>query len=127
MNFQQQLKEADNWLSESDNPTLLYLRVIFIRARPGMSDFLVKFSLPSETAAKPKLYMTRGAKGMNNAEGLSKLATSIIDKFKESGDKSLGWETVNAEHLGQMMGAELKFFAQNPNTDMLRFVTEALA
>ncbi len=137
MNFIRELRQADDWLSQesiSESHTentslsginLTYLRIVLIRARTGMNDFLVRSSTPKSDTMTNKIVNVRASKSQANTEGYTNIAQALVDRFKK-GDTTHDWSTVDTQRLGDMISAEIKFFAQNVNTEMIKFVTEAL-
>jgi hypothetical protein len=126
LDFQTQLAQGDQWLSLNNNTGLKFLKLVFIRVRPGMADFIIRSSVPRSDSEKPVIASVRADKSFSNSEGYTKIAEKIIQTMLELGDSSVEWARVDAPHLGDMLSVEYKFFASRTNSDMLRFVTEAL-
>jgi hypothetical protein len=107
---------------------LCSLRVELLRARAGMSDFIIRVATPTSKANdKPTVVSIRGNRGMSKLEGIKKLVQVVRREMLARGDECFKWEKLDEEAVVDMLISPIKFFSTNTSSDLLRFTTEALS
>lgn len=113
----------------SKNPYMgiSFLRAEFIRIRPGMSDYIMRFATPKVSKDFPNTILTlRGSKIQASADGALGTARVIAREMASRGDKTHKWESANIEYLSKMLLPHLKYFGATPSAEKLLFSTDAL-
>lgn len=110
-------------------PQLSYLRVELDRLRPGMGDYIIRVSSPLYEGVENSntVLSIRGTRGLAKYDHVKKLAALIGKEMLEKGDVTHKWESLDVEHLADLLAASFKFFSIATNTDRLQFTTEALS
>lgn len=107
-------------------PELCFFRVELERFRPGMSDFLIKFSTQDKPQSSTTLVVLRGTKNLSRQEACVAAARVVVREMKSRGNTACDWDKVDLSNLAKMIQSPIKYFIQNSSSVQLRFVTEAL-
>lgn len=110
-------------VSDAVRPGLCYLRVELSRARPGMTDFLIRCSTSSE---QPAVVTVRGSKEFAGDPHLTALAKALAEQYARLGNNHFNWKELNTEHLVSMLGGPIRLFIKTPSVEVLGFSTDAL-
>lgn len=113
-------------VTDLDTNLLCFLRLQLIRARTGMSDYIVRVSTPNLDGSQATKISIRGGKAMAKSEGIQKLVSIIKEEMIQRQDKTFNWEALDQKHLLEMLLNQIKFFSINLNVDEIMFTTEAL-
>lgn len=124
-------RKDDHFMAEAGAFHIAFLRIECVRLRAGMADFLMKVASPRDDRNADKktnsILTLRCKKNQATPTGALATAKVIIAQMKKRGDESTDWDSVDANHLAQMLLPFVKFFALNGNATHMEAVTEALS
>jgi hypothetical protein len=108
-------------------PALNFLRVELERMQTGMSDYIIRVSTPKYASIVSNTVLSiRGDRSLTKFDAVRRLAEVIRSEMSKRGDKTFGWDSLDVDHLADLIATQLKFFSVNQNVSSLKFATEAL-